>query len=67
MKSTDYALRTRGCIKSIIEQTKYYASQGGNVDELISIISETSDMLISGLEAIYSIKSKESSHMIEMN
>ncbi|WP_428568983.1 MAG: hypothetical protein ACP59X_10345 [Solidesulfovibrio sp. DCME] len=58
MKSTDYASRTRGCIKSIIEQTKYYASQGGNVDEIISIISETSDILISGLDDIYSIKSQ---------
>jgi len=59
LKTIDYAARTRGGIKSIIEQTKYYASQGGDIDELISIISETSDMLISGLDEIYGIKSKE--------
>lgn len=67
MKTIDYALRTRGGIKSILEHTKFYASQGGDVGELISIISETSDMLISGLDEIYGMKSKKSSHIGEMD
>ena len=67
LKSIDYAARIRGGIKSIIESAKYYASQGGDVDELISIISQTSEMIISGLDEIYAMKSNESSHMIEMN
>lgn len=67
LKTIEYAGRTRGGIKSIIEQTKYYVSQGGNVDEIISIISETSDMLISGLEAIYEMKTNMPSQIVEMN
>jgi hypothetical protein len=58
LKTIEYATRTRGGVKSIIENTKFYASQGGDISELISIISETSDILISGLEAIYEMKTK---------
>lgn len=66
-KTIDYALRTRGGIKAIIEHAKFYASQGGDVDELISIISDTHKIIMSGFDEIYGIKSKQPLQINEMN
>lgn len=49
MKSIDYAVRTRGGIKSIIDSAKAYARDNGDITDLITILSDMGDIITSGL------------------
>ncbi len=49
LKTTDYAVRTRGGVKSIIDSAKAYARDNGDITGLIAILSDMSDIIISGL------------------